>query len=179
MDSTLQESRWMYLLQGIVTVLFGLGALTWPAITLVTLIMLFAAFAVIVGVLRLVTSLKNRHESGWWLVLLAGIVSIVTGIIAFAWPGLTALVLLFVIGAQALCLGVAALWRTVRDWSTAQDKWLTLLSGIASVIFGILAFAWPSATALTLTWLIGIYALAFGVSEIVSFFMIRRTSVET
>ena len=97
------------MLQGVAAVLFGLAALIWTAVTLLSLIMLFAAFAVVVGVFRVTGSLKDRRESGWWLVLIAGIVSIVTGIVAFAWPGLTALALLFVVGVQASIVGVSEL----------------------------------------------------------------------
>ena len=156
-----------------------MAALIWPLAALLSLFVLFAVFAVMVGVFRIAVSLMNRQESGWWLVLLSGIASIVAGIVAFAWPGLTALVLLWVIGAQALLFGVTALWRTVRNWGEAQDKWMTLLSGIAAIVFGILAFLWPGATALTLAWLIGLYALIFGVSEIVSSFIIRRAAAES
>ena len=179
MDSTMQKSWWVYLLQGIATVLFGLAALVWPVVALLSLFVLFAVFAVIVGIFRVVASLLNRQESGWWLVLLSGIASIVAGIVAFAWPGLTALVLLYVIAAQALLFGVTALWQTVRNWSEAQEKWMLLLSGISAIIFGILAFFWPGATALTIAWVIGIYAVIFGVSEIVSSFIIRRATAQS
>ena len=174
MSYLLQDTWWVMLLQGVAAVLFGLVALIWTAITLLSLIMLFAAFAVIVGVFRVTGSLMDRRESGWWLVLIAGIVSIIAGIVAFAWPGLTALALLFVVGVQASIVGVSELWRIAGNWSSVQGKWMGLLGSVSSIIFGILAFVWPGATALTLVWLIGIYALVFGISAIVSSFLIRR-----
>ena len=170
----MRNSWWLILLQGIASVLFGLTALVWPAITLSSLIILFAAFAVIVGLIRAVGSVINRQESGWWLVLLAGLVSIGAGIIAFAWPGLTALAVLFVVGVQALIVGVSELWRIARNWHSVQGKWLGVLSSVSSIIFGVLAFVWLGATALTLVWLIGIYALVFGICAIVSSFLVRR-----
>ena len=178
MDSTLRKSWWVHLLQGLVTALFGLATLTWPQITLFSLIVLFGAFAVAVGVSRLALSWRTRNESGWWLVLLSGIASVAAGILALAWPGLTALVLLFMIGAHALFAGVAAVWQSVRYGSAAKGRWLTLLIGIAAIVFGVLAFAWPGATALTLTWLIGIYALVFGVSEMVSSLVTKRAETK-
>ena len=156
--------------------LFGIAALIWPLVALISLFVVFAVFAVIVGIVRIITSLMNRDESGWWLILISGIASIAAGAVAFVWPGLTALLLLYVIGAQAVLFGFTALWQTARNWSTAQDKWMTLLSGIAGILFGVLAFLWPGATALTLAWLVGIYAVIFGVSEIVSSFLIRRSA---
>ena len=174
MQSALRDSWWLILLQGVASALFGLTALIWPAITLYSLILLFAAFAVIVGLFRVTGSLMNRQESGWWLVSLAGIASIVAGVFAFLWPGLTAIMLLFVVGVQALVVGVSELWRTARNWNTAQGKWLGLLSSVASILFGIVAFVWPGGTALTLVWLIGIYALVFGATAIVSSFLVKR-----
>ena len=174
MNSTLRNSWWLFLLQGVAAVLFGLTALIWPAITLYSLIILFAVFAVLVGIFRVAGSLMNRQESGWWLVSIAGIASIVAGIFAFVWPGLTALAVLFVVGVQALVVGVSELWRTARNWHTIEGKWLGLLSSVSAIIFGILAFVWPGATALTLVWLVGIYALVFGISAVVSSFLVRR-----
>ena len=112
MDSTLPKARRLYLLQGIVTVLFGIAALMWPMVALISLFVLFAVFAVLVGIVRIITSLMNRDESGWWLVLISGIASIAAGVVAFLWPGLTGLLLLYVIGAQAILFGLTALWQT-------------------------------------------------------------------
>ena len=114
MDTTLQKAWWLYLLQGIVTALFGIAALVWPLVALISLFVLFAVFAVVVGFVRIVTSLMNREESGWWLILISGIASIAAGVVAFVWPGLTALLLLYVIGAQAVLFGFTALWQTAR-----------------------------------------------------------------
>ena len=179
MESTHRKFWWVFLLQGVITVLFGLAALSWPGLTLFSFILLFGVFAVVVGISRIATSLTNRDESGWWLALISGIAGIVAGILAFVWPGLTALVLLLVIGAHALIAGVAAVWRTLISWSMAEGRWLTLLGGIAAIIFGILVFVWPGATVLTLTWLIGIYALVFGASEIVLSVVVKRTEDQT
>lgn len=176
LDSVAQKSWWVVLLQGIITILFGVGALAWPGLTLFTLLLLFGIFAILVGVARIVTALVNRDESGWWLVLTVGIASVAMGIFVFIWPGLTGLLLLYVIGVQAILFGVSTLWRMVTHWRTAEDKWLALLSGPASIAFGVLVFGWPGASALTLAWLIGIYAVVFGVSEIVSSFLIRRAA---
>lgn len=175
MESASSKSWWVYLLQGAATTIFGLAALAWPGITVFTFIILFGVFAVMVGTSRLATSLRNRQESGWWLVPLSGIAGIGVGLLAFAWPAATGLVLLYMIGAHALINGVAAVWRTVANLGQGQGGWLTLLGGVAAIAFGFLAFAWPGATALTLTWLIGVYAIVFGVSEMISSFAVRRT----
>lgn len=172
---TLRRSWWAYLLQGLLTVIFGLVALLWPEITLISLVLAFGAFAVLAGLVQLAVCLQNRGGPGWWLVLLSAAAAVFAGIAAFAWPSLTALLLLYLIGAHALVAGGTGLWRTLRYWRTAQGRWWTLLSSSAAIVFGILAFTWPGGTALTLAWLVGIYALVFGASLVVFAFMLRGT----
>ena len=106
MDPALQKSRLAYLFQGTITVIFGVMALAWPAITVSTLIVIFGVFALVVGLSRLATYFTNRRESGQRLILLAGLASTAAGLIALVWPGLTALALLFIIGALALMAGI-------------------------------------------------------------------------
>lgn len=174
MQSTLDRSWWAYFLQGLVTMMFGLAALAWPGVTVFTLLILFGIFAVMVGASRLTTSLRNRREPGWWLVALFGVAGIGVGVLAFAWPAATGLVLLYLIGAHAIINGVAAFLRAITNRDIVQARLLTLLGGVAAIAFGIMAFIWPGATALTLTWLIGLYAIIFGVTEMVAAFAVRR-----
>ena len=174
MESELPKSLWAYQLQGFLAVLFGVLVLVLPEITLFALILTIGIFLLLEGFLRIASSLTNRHESGWWLLLLAGLAGVIAGIFAIAWPGLTGLMLLLVIAVNALVSGVTTIWKTVRSWTTTEGKWLALLSGAVAIVFGCAALVWPDSTALTLTWLIGIYAIAFGVSQLAFTFVIRR-----
>ena len=173
-DSAPLRSWWVYLSQGLLTVLFGLVAIVWPGITLFSFILLFGAFAVVHGFSRVVGALTNRHEPGLWLSLTSGIAGVAAGIVAFVWPGLTGLVLLFIIGAYALFAGAMTIAGTIGSWGAVRERWLGLFRGIVAIAFGILAFVWPGATAISLAWLIGIYALLFGLAEIGFSFVVRR-----
>ena len=174
MESELPKSLWAYQLQGFLAVLFGVLVLVLPEITLFALILTIGIFLLLEGILRIASSLMNRQESGWWLLLLAGLAGVIAGIFAIAWPGLTGLMLLFVIAANALVTGVTMIWKTVRSWATTEGRWLALFGGLVGIVFGCLALLWPDATALTLTWLIGIYAIAFGVSQLAFAFVVRQ-----
>jgi uncharacterized membrane protein HdeD (DUF308 family) len=145
-------------------VLFGLMALILPSITLIVLVALFGAYVLVDGVIALGTAIfGDRSTTGrrGWLVV-EGIAGIVTGILTFAWPGVTALVLLWLIAGWALVTSVLEIVAAVRPRREIQGEWLLALSGALSVLFGILLVAWPAAGALTVVFLIGAYAIVFG-----------------
>lgn len=161
-----------YLLSGIVAALFGLAVLAWPGLTLRSLIAAFGAFAVIAGAVQVVESLWTR-DSTWLLTLVVGAASITIGILALIWPGATGVAILYLIAANALVSGALAIVRTLLQWRSSDGRLPSLFSGAVSVAFGIAAFSWQGETAITLAWLIGLYALLSGMSGIGLAFMVR------
>jgi len=167
---------WLLLIQGVLAVIFGGIAISWPGITLFSFILLFGAYAIVDGVSRVVDSVWHRDAyKHWWSVLLWGLISIAGGVLVFSWPGLSAVLLLFIIGARALAGGVLEIIESIRFRKTVDGAWLMTLGGIASIIFGVIVFAWPGATALGIIWVIAIYAIIFGVKEIVLSFKVKWT----
>jgi uncharacterized membrane protein HdeD (DUF308 family) len=127
------------------------------------------------GLFAVVASLGNRkHYKRWWLLLLAGLASIIVGVVALAWPGLTALALLYLIGAWAVVTGILQVSAAIRLRKEIRGEWLLALGGIASVIFGVLLFVWPAAGALAILWLIATFALIIGILLIIHAFQVRR-----
>lgn len=153
---------WIFGLRGIAAILFGLLAFAWPGITLAVLVLLWGAYALVDGVLSLVSAFRTTQSHRWSL-LIEGLVGIAAGIGTFIWPGLTALVLLYIIAAWALITGVLELIAAVRLRRQVRDEWWLVLGGIASVVFGVLMLAMPAAGALAVVWLIAAYAIVFGV----------------
>src|SRR5690349_14909918 len=101
--NNLTQNWWMVVLRGLLAILFGLTAFVWPGLTWLTLVFLFGVYAVIDGVIAVATGLRHTHDSSrWWIFLLEGLVSIGAGVIAFLRPGLTAYVLVLVIGSWAI-----------------------------------------------------------------------------
>jgi uncharacterized membrane protein HdeD (DUF308 family) len=153
---------WTFLLRGLAAVLFGVLAFAWPSLTLTVLVLFWGAYALVDGVLALVAAFRTQHDHRWWL-LLEGIVGIGAGVVTFVYPDLTALVLVYIIGAWALITGVLELVAAVRLRRIIENEFWLVLGGIASVLFGVVLFVAPGAGALALVWLIAAYAIVFGV----------------
>jgi uncharacterized membrane protein HdeD (DUF308 family) len=173
MRQVLAQSWWVLALRGACAVLFGVLALAWPGITLLLLVALFAAYAVISGAAALVGSFRNRNQRGWWLLFLLGLVSLAAGVLAVVYPGITALALVLLMGANAIVTGVLELWMAVRLRAELRGEWLLGLAGVVSILFGAFVMIFPGAGALALVWLIAIQAIASGILWLALAFRIR------
>jgi uncharacterized membrane protein HdeD (DUF308 family) len=164
MNNFYLRSWWVPALRGIFGILFGVLALMWPGLTLLTLVALFAAYALLGGIASVIGAIGHRRvDDDWWLPLLLGLVSIGAAIVAVVNPVLTTLVLIMVIAANALVTGVLDIVAAVRLRRELQGEWLLALSGIASVVFGALVFMYPLAGAIALVWMVSVYAIVTGV----------------
>jgi uncharacterized membrane protein HdeD (DUF308 family) len=153
---------WVVALRGLAAIIFGLLAFIWPGITLAVLILFYGAYALVDGVLALYVAIQSRGQ-GVWALVLEGILGIGAGLIAFFWPAITALALLYLIAAWAILSGLVEVVAAVRLRQVITNEWAFILSGVLSVVFGLLLVVQPGAGALTLVWLIGLYAVLFGV----------------
>jgi uncharacterized membrane protein HdeD (DUF308 family) len=163
-------------LRGIAAVLFGLLTLVWPGLTLRVLVLLFGAFALVDGFFVIAAVLAQapgtRGRRG--ILLAQGALSVIVGIVTFAWPGITALALLYLIAAWAFIIGVMEIVAAVNLRSVIRNEWLLGLAGAASIVFAALLVITPGAGALVITWLIGWYALFLGVLEMALAWRLRQ-----
>jgi uncharacterized membrane protein HdeD (DUF308 family) len=174
MKELLEQSWWMLAVRGAIAVLFGIVAALWPGLTLLWLVILFAAYAFVTGGATVYGAWKHRtQDDDWWLILLLGLVGLGAGVIAAFHPALTALVLLLLIGANALVTGVLDIAGAIRLRKVIEGEWLLALAGFLSIAFGILVFLFPGAGALALIWLISLYAIAEGVLLLILAFRAR------
>jgi uncharacterized membrane protein HdeD (DUF308 family) len=155
---------WTFAWRGAVALLFGVLALLWPGITLLWLVALFAAYALISGIVSVVGGVVHRKsDERWWLALILGLVSVGAGIIALVHPDLTALVLVLLMGANAIATGILDIVMAVRLRKALRNDWVLVLAGLVSITFGVLVFLFPAAGALAMVWLISVYAITAGV----------------
>jgi uncharacterized membrane protein HdeD (DUF308 family) len=165
---------WLYAVRGVFAVIFGFLALIWPGETLLALVLLFGAYALVDGIFSVATGIAfRRYFERWWAVLLEGTVGIIVGLLAFFWPDITALALLYLIAAWALITGILEIVAAIQFRRVLTNEWMVILGGLLSVLFAILLFVFPETGAVSVVWVIGIYAIVFGISEIIFAFRLR------
>ncbi len=153
---------WIHLVRGVLAVLFGTAALLWPGITLGVLVLLFGAWVLVEGALALVSGFRNREEPGWWILLLEGLAGVIVAACTFAWPLITAQVLLVLIALWALVTGILEIAAALRLRREIEGEWVLALIGALSVLIGLFILINPEAGALAVVWAIGLYAILFG-----------------
>jgi uncharacterized membrane protein HdeD (DUF308 family) len=167
MDGQFKQLRWWVGINGALSVAFGAMILFWPSISLYALTILFAAFATATGAVGLVSAISGTvdGERGWLAVM--SILNLGVGVAVLVWPSISALGLLYVIGFWAIVLGIntagGAFWLPLG----AGDSAGLALSGLVSILFGVVIFAKPGDGALVLLALISAYALVSGVSQVI------------
>jgi uncharacterized membrane protein HdeD (DUF308 family) len=168
---------WLVLLRGIFMAIFGIIALVSPGIALLALVWLFGLYAIVDGIAAIVIGIRTRGEPHWVWTIVQGVVSVLAGMIALVWPGLTALALLFVVAFWAIVLGIGEIGGAFASRRSGSTAWgWTLAAGILNVVFGVVLLIWPAGGILALVWLVGIFTLAGGVALIVLAFKVRSVA---
>jgi uncharacterized membrane protein HdeD (DUF308 family) len=173
-SNVLSRYWWTVLLRGIACILFGLAIFLIPGISLISLTLLFGAFALVDGVTKVVSAFGGRKEyQSWWVLLLAGLAGIIVGVLAFVNPGAMAIGLVLYIAIWAIAIGILEIVTAIHLRKEIEGEFWLVLAGMASVLFGVLLIMRPAAGALTLLWLIASYAIVLGVVQIMLAFKAR------
>lgn len=164
----------MLALRGALAILFGVAALLLPHLTLKALVFLFGAYALLDGLSSLLTLTLRAQRKPWWLAALEGVLGIVVGVATFAWPLITAVVLLYLIALWAIANGISKLLVALMPRLASEDRWLLALNGAISLTFGVLLALFPGQGALAVVWLIGLYAIVHGLTFLTFAYRLRR-----
>jgi uncharacterized membrane protein HdeD (DUF308 family) len=146
-------------LRGFIAVLLGVIAIVWPGPTVAVLVILVGAFALVEGVTNIMAGVRVRE--GW--AIAEGIISVIVGIVIVVWPAITALALLYLVAAWAILTGILRIVAAIQLRRVIHNEWLLAGSGLASVIFGVVAAVFPGAGILALIWLLGAWLIVLGV----------------
>lgn len=156
---------WIIALRGVMAILFGIIAISQPTITLVALVWLWGAYALVDGVFTIFASVRAAGQGRrWGMLLLEGICGIAAGIIAFAWTGVTALALLYLIAAWAIVTGIFEIAAAIGLRKIIEGEWLLGLSGVLSIVLGVLLIANLAAGLVATVSMVGAYAILFGIT---------------
>lgn len=159
---------WTFILRGVLAILFGVIAFISPPATIAALVLLFGAWALVDGVFHIAGAMQHRTmERSWWLTVLEGVVSIAAGLLALVFPDIAAASLLLLIAAWSIVTGVIEIVLAIRLREQITGELWLAIGGILSIVFGVLLFLFPAAGALTIVWIIGAFAIAFGISLII------------
>jgi uncharacterized membrane protein HdeD (DUF308 family) len=162
------------ILFGIVAVVAGILAIAWPGVTILALVILFAVYAFAAAGLQGARAFGSRGAGPVFGHLLLALIDLAAGVVALSWPAPTAFVLVIVVAAWALVGGLAEFFAGFQAGETAGMRAVFILSGLVSVVFGVLLFARPGVGAVTLALLFGLYSLIYGFSQITAGIQVRH-----
>ena len=169
------EGWWTYLVRGVIAVAFGVLAFISPLWGLTLLVALFGIWALMEGITSFLTGIRSRAtQRNWWVEILEAIVSIAAGVVAIVFPALTAEILLILIAAWAVVIGAFQVYLAIRIRDQIKGEFWLALAGAAAIVFGVAIFLFPAASALSVTWLIGSFAIAFGLLLIILGWRLRH-----
>jgi uncharacterized membrane protein HdeD (DUF308 family) len=154
---------WVLVVRGLAAVSFGVVALAWPGISLLALVLLWAAYALVDGAASVAVAVRAGGKGRrWGWMLFEGLVGIGAGVLTAVWPGITAFVLLMVIAVWAVLTGVAEIVAAIQLRHVIRGEWMLAVSGVLSIGFGVVTVILPGPSALALVTILGLYAVAFG-----------------
>lgn len=164
------SSTWAMWLRGIIAIIIGLFTLFFPNITLSILVILVGLYILMNGVLAIVFSFYGRQyeDKSWLLYLLEGIVGSIVGLAVLLLPKMTSILLLYFIAAWAIVTGIVQIAAYIKLQRIFERELLLLIGGILSIVIGIVFFRFPLQGIVAITWIVGLYALIFGILTITS-----------
>jgi uncharacterized membrane protein HdeD (DUF308 family) len=165
---SMQTTWWVVVLRGLAGIAFGVLALAWPGLTLLALVILFGAYALVDGAANIAGAFERRRTyDRWWVLLVEGVVSVLVGVLTVIWPAVTGLALLILVAVRAIVVGIFEIVAAIRLRREITGEWLLAASGLLSVLFGGVLLLFPATGALALTWMIGWWAIVVGLLLVV------------
>lgn len=172
---TIKNSKhwWAILIRGIVAVVFGFLAILATGFTLDLLLIFLGIYLLLDGLFAVIGSLTITDHKHWWTLLIEGLFSIAFGIVIFAWPNIYLLVLIYIVALWAIVTGIIEFLASITASWAVPGKVFLGITGVFSVILGILIFAYPGFSISAIVWLIGIYAIIIGLSLMIFSFKVK------
>ena len=169
----LTRNWWAVVLRGLIAILFGIFAIARPGLTVGAFVMLFAVYALLDGLFAVAAALGGGTGTPWWALIARGVFSILAAAVAFFYPGLTAIALLYVIAFWAILIGLVEITVAIRLRKEISGELFLAIAGVLSILFGLFLIARPGTGALAVITIIGCYAIVFGIMVMVLGFRLK------
>jgi uncharacterized membrane protein HdeD (DUF308 family) len=175
---SLAKKIWIFaVIRGALAIIFGLIALFAPIATSIALAIVIGVFAIVTGVFDIIEAIRHRGSSSMVLRIVLGAVSILFGILVLVWPGISLAILVIMVGIWAIIIGILQIMTSVRHRAVPDSGWVWgIIGGALSVLFGILVLVWPGIGLVTIIWIIGIWAIVWGITLLVLGFKLRKAA---
>jgi uncharacterized membrane protein HdeD (DUF308 family) len=170
------KNWWMILLKGTLLIIFGILAFLRPGITMTSLVIWFAAFMIADGVISLAAVISNwNSREDKWLLVAEGALGVLLGILIFRRPVIFEVFIAYLIGFWAIFSGISKIAMAIQLRKEMEGEGWLVLSGILSILFGIIIFAQPMTGIATLMWIAGTFAVLVGILMIFLSLKLRRS----
>jgi uncharacterized membrane protein HdeD (DUF308 family) len=178
---SLAKKIWIFaIIRGVLAIIFGLIALFSPIATAVALAILIGAYAIVNGVFDIIEAIRHRGSSSMVFRIVLGAVSILFGILVLVWPGISLAILVIMVGIWAIIIGIIQIVASVRHRAVPHSGWVWgIIGGALSILFGILVLIWPGTGLVSIIWIIGIWAIVWGITLIVLGIQLRKAASTT
>jgi uncharacterized membrane protein HdeD (DUF308 family) len=175
---SLAKKIWIFaIIRGVLGIIFGLIALFAPIATAVVLAIVIGVYAIVEGVFDIIEAIRHRGSSSMVLRIVLGAVSILFGILVLVWPGMSLGILVILVGVWAIIIGVLQIMSSVRHRAVPNSGWIWgIIGGALAILFGILVLVRPGAGLVSIIWIIGIWAIVWGITLIVLGVQLRRAA---
>jgi uncharacterized membrane protein HdeD (DUF308 family) len=176
---TALTGQWgLMLLRAMTAIFFGILALPWADLTLATLVILFGTYALVNGITALIMAIASKDLPGFASLLFEALAGIAAGVFTFLYPGLTSVALLVVIAAWAIMTGIAAIATAIALRREISGEWPLPFVGALSIALGGLLLLRSGAGALRVAWMIALYALISGSTQLLFALRMRQLAHE-
>jgi uncharacterized membrane protein HdeD (DUF308 family) len=165
----LARNWWLVALRGVAAIVFGILAIAWPGPTIVVLVLLFAAYALVDGISLLASLFRGdpaARRNGWAIGIM-GVLGIGAAVVAVLWPEITAVALLYVVAVWAIALGALQVLAAVRLRREIEGELWLALGGLLAIVFGLYLVVFPGAGLVSIAWIVGAWAIVFGIASLV------------
>ena len=175
---SLAKKIWIFaIIRGVLAIIFGLIALFSPIATAVALAILIGAYAIVNGVFDIIEAIRHRGSSSMVFRIVLGAVSILFGILVLVWPGISLAILVIMVGIWAIIIGIIQIVASVRHRAVPHSGWVWgIIGGALSILFGILVLIWPGTGLVSIIWIIGIWAIVWGITLIILGVQLRKVA---